>query len=78
MGTVFEYNVEESGITETIAAVYQSQEARLGRFLEKTTKLSRVCTVGLHLRRHGFVLGFPIRIRLLLVLLSLLLVRSAP
>ena len=30
VGTVCEYNVEESGITETIAAVYQSQEACTG------------------------------------------------
>ena len=30
VGTVCEYNVEESGITETIGAVYQSQEACTG------------------------------------------------
>ena len=90
VGTVCEYSVEESGITETIAAVYQSQEACTGTpYLRTDTqawsfygevhetvgtmcqdnkgksgmrqKLSRVCTVGLHLKRHGFVLGFRFR-----------------
>ena len=51
------YPVPQTRHTETVGTMCQDNKGKSGM----RQKLSRVCTVGLHLRRHGFVLGFTSR-----------------